>query len=64
MSKWWNVSYVFFKIYLQIFSKDVSMKLVHIDVIVHPVGSAQHVLKQLIIVFLNHVIEMERVSIK
>jgi hypothetical protein len=37
------------------------MKLVHIDVIVHQVGLVQHVLKQQIIVFLNHVIEMEHV---
>lgn len=40
------------------------MKLVHIDVIVQLIGQVQHVLKQLIIVFHNHVIEMEHVLIK
>ncbi len=53
-----------FSIYLKFLFKDALMKLVRIDVIVHQVGMDQHVRKLLIIVFLNHAIEMAHASIK
>lgn len=68
LSEWWNVRILIVSLW-QIdhewrFVVDVWMKSDPIVVIVLPVGRAQHVPKPLIIVFLNHVSEMEHVSIK